>query len=752
MNYIFLLCFWFVGCLCALAQDHFSFAAFYDDTHGISRRPVTTTAIAVDQALWLGTADGVFVYESSRFLPAAARLAPGSPIPKGMILSMAYDSLVDCIWIATDGNGLHKLNVCTRMIESFSTVPDADNPGAVITAVCPTDTGLWVGTRTNGLFFLNYENQQFYQYPNFPTSIPIAALLSWHEHQLIIGTPGHGLYMALESGDIQKITSCHDFIVSIIPLDTHQIIIGGEQSICTLNLMTGTYKQHNANPCAEGNLRALLRMPDGRLLAQTSCGLYALHSSGQWSPSIHPAGRQTGGGYCLLLDANANVWAGFESGLGVLHTGIDRNMPDPIGTGFTVDVFSIFEDRKGTIYIGAAGSGVWKQEYPNCWIPLIPQADVLNITEFNGDIWAATYGQGILKVRGDKVVKQAAPDFVYSLVAQDAQTLWAGTEQQGIWYYQQGKWKAITSSQGLSCATLILQDTSVYFAGFEKGLGVLDQASQKIVLYRPPHTETWVQAIFYTDTGFLWVAMYGEGLWQFDIKNKSWCMPNSNRVLMQSVVSGVAKHPLGWWITTHEGLWCLHRSGELVRWRLHNSQPFPEFNTASLQVLSNGEIWAGGPKGIWKLPEPIEKKNHANHSVIFRIFNSGSAAPVGSLCKEGAITSASDFPLLLHWSAPIQATDIQWKFRIKELTAEGINALPNEVIHIPYLPEGDWTIELYQVDTDIPLRASFPIRVTNKNATIVGMGVYIALTIISIIGAVIIMLRLRSARHLKNAK
>lgn len=727
MKYVFLLFAFSVGLLQVIAHRPFTYAAYLGDAQGLTRRPVTAVCIASDQSVWIGTADGVFVYEAGRFFPAESRLSPGSITPKGMILKMVYDSLQECIWIATDGDGLHKLDICTRSIIRYHSISDESFPGQVITAILPVEDGLWLGTRNRGLFFLESGTERFYRIASFAKSMPVSLLMPVSEHELLIGTPGYGLYLLQNRCNLKPVHQAPDFLVSGVQLSATTFLLAGNNRICSLDIQSGICGDYASTPCNSGSIRSILYLPEGQLWVQTSCGLYINHKNGRWEEPIAPASVETGGGYTILQDAQRQLWAGFESGLGVLNSEQDVTLPDPIAMGYCADIFTVYEDGQGILFAGTSGDGLWKQSNKESWTQVLPKLDVLSITEFQGKIWVATYGQGIYQVKGNIVDKAQAPDFVYSLAADSQHTLWAGTEQQGIWRYQKDVWLPISETQGYSCATLIPEGNWVYFAGFDDGLGILNIETREVQFLRPPGTQTWIQAIYPADSGYIWVCMYGEGLWRFEISTKSWCMPNSGKTFMQSIVSGVVPNGDGWWITTHEGIWWLQPSGALIRWRLHSQQPFPEFNAASVCVLRNGRVLAGGPKGLWQLPKPAKHLAYTGHDIIFRMFHSGSATGFGSLCHEGGVVDAQAFPLALHWSVPVQAQDIKWKFRIKELNTVGMMAFPNEIIHIPWLPEGDWTLEIFQIDTDTPMKASFPIRVTQSIGIENYLNVYIVL-------------------------
>lgn len=730
MKYFFVLFTCYVGMLQVIAQIPFTYAAYFGDAHGLTRRPVTAVCIASDQSVWVGTADGIFLFESGRFFPADTRLSPGSIAPRGMILKMVYDSVQECIWIATDGDGLHKLDICTRSIHMYPSSSDDTQPGPVITGILPVEDGLWVGTRSRGLFFLETGTQQFYRIASFPKSMPVSLLMSVSAHELLVGTPGYGLYRLQKMHSLTRIYQAPDFLVSGLQLSATTFVFAGENRICTLDIQSGICGDAAYTPCSRGSIRSILHLPEGQLLIQTSCGLLIKHSNGRWEKPIAPTSVETGGGYTLILDARRQLWAGFESGLGVLNLEQDVSLPHPVSSGYSADIFTVYEDAQGVVYAGASGSGLWKQVKKDSWIQVIPELDVLSIHEFQQALWVATYGQGIHQIKRNTISKAKAPDFVYSFASEDQHTLWAGTEQQGIWRYQGSVWEAIPETKGQSCATLIPKGKWIYYAGFEEGLGILNVETREVRFFRPPGTDTWVQAVYPADSGYLWVCMYGEGLWRFEISTQSWCMPNSGKTFMQSIVSAVVPNGAGWWVTTHEGIWWLQPSGGLMRWRLHAQQPFPEFNAASAIVLRDGRVLAGGPKGLWQLPRPTWRSIHSGHDIIFRMFHSGRATGFGSLCHEGGEVDVQDFPLALHWSVPVQAQDIKWKFRIKELNSSGMPAIPNEIIHIPWLPEGDWTIEIFQVNAVIPIKASFPIRVKQSVRIHNYMNVYVVLAFI----------------------
>lgn len=124
--------------------------------------------------LWLGTFDGGLAHFNIK--NNVFKQFPKSP---KRIISLLKDSLHQCIWIATDGNGLWKFDLKTNHFSSC-----ASFAGKSVRALLPDPKNkdkLWVGTWRDGLAHYNFKKDKadFYLHdPLDPTSISDNLIIS----------------------------------------------------------------------------------------------------------------------------------------------------------------------------------------------------------------------------------------------------------------------------------------------------------------------------------------------------------------------------------------------------------------------------------------------------------------------------------------------------------------------------------------------------------------------------------------------
>lgn len=690
---------------------------------GLSRRPVISIAESSEGTLWLGTADGLFLMEGGRIYAASQKLAPGNDLPAGVITTLVYDPFRNYLWVATDGAGLFSIDICLRTVERYY------NSGAVlyvkaqaVTAVCVMPEAVFCGTRNEGLFRLDFSQKKvnhFRSSKTHPGSIPSAGidiLLPIHSHKLLIGTTGAGAWIWDTEQNWCQATETG------APLSVNYALISGENEIL-MSTSQGLYHQNfsgkilrqiSCSGILNSRIRSIIPFRKGYLLMTATQGIQYYNPAKQ---IIFPVKSNfpAAGGYGMLQDAEGNIWMGSEAGLSIVSAGkqaIELLRP---ATVKVFDIYAVHAEVNGLLYAGSAGKGLWCFSDHQGWmmVPGSEGLDIVGLTRIQNELWISTYGQGVWTYdRIHSIQPRNIYPYVYGIIQDAEGRIWAGTEQQGVFYSDPPyrKFIQMEATEGYSASTIQVFSGQLYFAAYDKGMMRYNRNTGEISSFRPPGTRSWVQGIYSMDSTHLFAAMYGEGLWVWDLNREEWCRPVVHPELSGAVISSVLEADSGWWITTHSGLWRLDPSGEIhkIRWPVHALMP--EFNAAAFSPGTDGNIYLGSAQGIWKA-DPKQIQAESGTQISLRIF-SADFRVLHSDCNSFGDAELISFPLSVQADIPDGSHYI---FRIRELNPEGFRILPYESFLIPWLPGGDWTLEILPVEGSTGVRKQIFLRVRGND-------------------------------------
>ncbi|WP_238389973.1 hybrid sensor histidine kinase/response regulator transcription factor [Arenibacter aquaticus] len=135
----------------------------YNDNNGLSHNSVRHIVQDDNGFLWLGTFSGLNRFDGYEFKTFTSASAPENSIPDDDITDLELDRELNHLWIGTR-KGLVRYNLDTHTFHNF--LPKINDPNALqdgeIRAVhVDRYKQVWVGTKDNGLFVYNPEEQRF---------------------------------------------------------------------------------------------------------------------------------------------------------------------------------------------------------------------------------------------------------------------------------------------------------------------------------------------------------------------------------------------------------------------------------------------------------------------------------------------------------------------------------------------------------------------------------------------------------------
>lgn len=340
--------------------------------------------------LWIGTwGGGLNLLDTKKQRIHRYELpAQEDGIPPGHIVLSIMQDRSGILWVGTDGGGVYKVDPRRKRFNNiaFATRPEEQLQDTYIRAVFSNKQGLWVGTRTNGI----YLSQDGVRFKKVPTSIPIRSVRGFFEN-------GPDLWV------------CTDLGLIIL---SDWVVTGRQRAVLP--------DRNNPESLSGPKVNTIVRDKDSviwvgtqesglnRVIGMTADGIPRFK---RYLPQPgKPDALQNERISCMLSDSKGRLWVGTYHGLHLYDHARDQfrvyrqRKGDPSSLSNNA-VLCITEDRHGDIWIGTQHGfnrlrGDRKENYhfesyfarngfPNDYIHAI-QADR------QGNIWMST-NQGIVR-------------------------------------------------------------------------------------------------------------------------------------------------------------------------------------------------------------------------------------------------------------------------------------------------------------------------------------------------------------------
>jgi signal transduction histidine kinase/ligand-binding sensor domain-containing protein/DNA-binding response OmpR family regulator len=477
--------------------------------------------------IWLAQYEGLYLLDPETQTISKQQLRDGAGRPVKTTLISIYADTKKRIWIATD-NGLFCYNIQTntfRLYENNSTDPSSLR-GNQIRALAEDKWGnLWVGTST-GLSRLKPDGSGFIHY-NYLTGTAISCIAGDDQGLLWVGS-NNGLYLYNIQADTFSVFT-HEYrnhqslsskLVRCIYIDKHGIYWFGtnqggiskyDKNLTLFNLIvSSSFQENRANTAV---ITALAEDKSGQvLMGSDGNGLFEYdRKKEQVHPVALPLKNIPANSLpilALLHTPNNKLYLGtFSHGVIIIdrQTGACKQLVKGQGANDITsnDIFSLFQDSKGNIWIGTNGDG---------------------ITVVNNDRVIARYvplpqnGEALLPING----------FIRAIEEDANGNIWIGTHGGGIAVYEPGtgKWTIYTQensrlpSNKIQC--LHCDSKGKMWIGTFSGLASFDPGKHLFTLFSEKDglQNTMVYQIVEDKTGKLWLST-NTGISRLDTATKT---------------------------------------------------------------------------------------------------------------------------------------------------------------------------------------------------------------------------------------
>lgn len=553
----------------AIVQDSYGFMWFgtknglnrYDGTSMVTLNcydPIAKqgnnniSALFVDsrQNLWIGTDVGVYVYDIMKetFTFIDYKTESGNTMDN-WVSSIAEDKEGN-IWIILPQQGIFR--IYNNQLFIYQILKSTETPNDI----CIRENGdVWIGTWEAGLFKYNAGTGSFEQYKtdkdgNSLTNLSINTL----------SDDGEWLIMGIQDGYVMKYNPQTNILINLDWVDLRH-----------------TYVRN-----------ALYAR--GQIWAGTHDGLYIINEKDRTVKHLKddiadPAGISDNIIYTSYLDKEKGIWLGtmFE-GVNYLPNWkltFERYVPGYSPQSLSSKrVGGLAETQDGTIWIGTEDGGLNKLCPSTGQITRIAafkdfshsQTPILNLTVHKDKLYCGLFKQGLNVItENDKVTHHAYQDMqinegsIFAFWIDKEENKWLGT-----------------------------------------GSGLFKAAKNSFIFSRIHETHTdWIYDIFEDNSGTLWFASMGNGLWKHNPATGAFekyvHVDGKENTLGSNSVSSVMQDSRGnIWISTDRGGICRYNSNENNFTNFSIKEGLPDDVAYKILEDDNQYLWFGTNKGLVK--------------------------------------------------------------------------------------------------------------------------------------------------------
>ena len=598
-----------------------------DDPNSLSPGRVTYISQDSQGTLWIGTEGGLDRYDPDADAFIHYQHDPDNPSSLSHdYVWVIYEDLQGTIWVGTDG-GLNKFDPVSQTFMSY--LSDPEDPTSLLSndvrSLLEDSQGtFWVGTLGDGLHTMDRTTGRFTRHRYNP------------DNPAAISSP----YFAGSQAESQcgsTLEGCGG--VSFIYEDLQGMLwIGGYGGgVNRYDLETGLMSHHTRSMGGfiDTAHYRIGESHDGTLWVGNYDGMHRVVSSAYSLPHITFDPDDEGGLGAefvtrLMQDRKGDIWLGYSLG-----GGLDRYNPT---TGL-ITHYKYDPDNDNSV----------KYE----WISTIMEAS-------DGLIWIG-YSNSLFSVLDPETGRFSHFDTPYpgrsnvkSLREDSKGRIWIGDTIAGLFQFVQSTGEFIAyrhdeeNPESLSdnrVYRMIEDRNGLYWLATRNGLNRFDPDTEVFTRYFPGKD---IRNVLEDRLGRLWLATWGEGLYEFD--------PVSGATTQYTVEDGLPTEKVkgllededgGMWITTVEGGWASPINGRLSRFDKEsksftnfdkqNGLPEIGFSSGSTLKTHDGTLLFGGDGGLIIIdPEAVRRIEHRAPKMAITGLRLGNEEVV--LSPDGPLT------------------------------------------------------------------------------------------------------------------
>lgn len=596
----------------------------------------TVNDILLDQRgfLWIATQDGLNQYDGYEFKVFKFQPDDTNSIPNNFIYSLQEDTLRHCLWVATHGGGLAKVNFSSGLISRLYH-RDGDTNSLADNYLYPIllnhENKLWIGTRDKGLDLYDPDQKHI-------------------SHYRFIQKNGNSV--------------SHNRIRTLFEDSRDRLWVGTDKGLLLYDRKEKRFKEALSQYI---NNIPVLKMTEDRSgniwIGTDGLGLF------RYDPTIdrvtifsnHSPAKQSitnNTVRTLLIDNEQQLWIGTGYGLNrinLLKFSEDNEARFEYFLSSPSDVYSLSNniiqsliiDRFNNLWIGTNGGGLNKYSKSIKSFKLYTNKsfrsnnvnldDVLSIvTDNSGILWAGTWGEGLFAINPeDNTVRVfrheegktggLSDNSVFALMPDSGNVLWAGTynglsrlENRGTGkntlisiknYMPDPDRTGRLNHPRIRCIAR-LKNGMMWLGTYGGGINIFNPKSGRFdVLRNIPENPNSLSNdniwVIHEDTfGDIWIGTYGGGLNRYNPLSGQWTRyihePYSTGSISNDVVLSIYSDSAEIWLGTRAGLNVMDRATGKFRC-LTTRQGLPNDVIYGILADRHQNLWVSTNNGISKI-------------------------------------------------------------------------------------------------------------------------------------------------------
>lgn len=576
------------------------------------------------QRLWLGSGMGVALFDlrKERLMSVPINDKSGVRI-KSPVMDIIQDSKGK-IWLATNGEGVFCYDPDTEILKQYPANSKIRND--VVRAIMEDSSGvIWAGTQ-EGICRYNPEQDRFVNMGSANgQKIQVTALFEGSRHNLWVGSRGDGLFMLDRENDclVQKLKPDDNrsliLVRAIVEWKPGQLLIASDQGLTCYDLATGETSVVKANPdmansLNDNYLQSLYIDKEGALWIGTYFGGVNYVSPTDRIFTCYNSENTNLGAKVVSVFAKAddgNIWLGSDDA-GVFYWDRSKNSFTPMRNHPLLEgnahknIHALLQDGDNLMvgmYLGGLNILDLKtNKVKNYMVGDSPNSlyssSIYSIFKDSyGDVWIGT-AMGLNRYRKEtddfERIFEVHPADVCFMIEDPKGFLWACTTNSGVYRLDRktGKWEQFKGNS------------------FNRN----DPKS--------PPTNAMVTAAF-DKKGNLWFGSDGFGLIRFDYSDNTFNqveLPEPIRVITRIIPDNG-----NLWLATTKGLYCYTvDTGVMYKYNKESGLQDNVFVPNSGIMTDEGTICVGGINGFNEFDPNKITHEHLHPEVIltdFQVFN-----------------------------------------------------------------------------------------------------------------------------------
>lgn len=731
------------------AQKEFRFRNF-NINDGLSQSSVTALVQDENDAIWVGTQDGLNRFDGKEFEVFTADKTEG--------LESAYIkcALIDKegnLWFGTN-NGLTQYNSQTERFKTYFV-----NKGEVIQIedlALGEGGDLWVATSESGLFCFNMNSFQFKSYKSKIPSRKTTHVKVTEDKTVVVATASGGLYFYNSKKDKSTELSTNQTSFSsinrLILNGGNEIIVATNKGVFTVNVSNKKVKNKFPNLKKEKGTVAVTDVYNAQdfawIIGTKNQGIYVIYENGEIHQSTEDIFQKTAlltnATNLIFKDNSGFLWIASQRGISVfdpaneeiLGVGPSGNEDSGIPTP---NVWSFAESASSRyIYIGTDNgvsrydnrTGKFRQFYrKNRATQFSNEISVLSIMPVTQNLLLVGCTDGVfeLHVNGEgysyKKIRYSSNEVeerhqrTYSIEKLEGTTYLIATKEGALTYdISSKKMRVFThdsenpkASISKGICRLAYKDPSgiVWLSTSTGGLNVMYKTdgvwSVKPYAYNAKlkaASKEYITSIYQAENGEYWMGTLGSGLLKWNEKTKKTTIYNQEDGLPNDVIYGVLRDEKGnFWLSTNKGLCQFNPRNKRARnfTEIHGLMS-NEFNIGAYFLSSKGKMYFGGIFG-YNFFNPAElSKPKRSIGVVFTKFK-----------LENDWLKPTPNTILTRPISDMQAIDLSYQKRSFTLRFQPSDLSHPELTNYKYILEGSDEREiLIGTDNEIHFNALAP--------------------------------------------